>query len=103
MKVTFGHKPHYERKVTFGEISLKLRQTNWNVARINVNVVVDELPSQVTIYTCLIIDIWTQHVNAHQRGFISFGAIRPKWLVFCQIDAKSLRLYYKDPWLTGKR
>jgi hypothetical protein len=28
-------------QVTFGEISLKLRQTNWNVVRINVNVVVD--------------------------------------------------------------
>ena len=35
----------YEIKVTFGEISLKLRQTNWNVAINNVNVVVDELPS----------------------------------------------------------
>jgi hypothetical protein len=30
----------------FGEISLKLRQTNWNVARTHVNVVADELPSQ---------------------------------------------------------
>ena len=35
----------YETKVTFGEISLKLRQMNWNVAINNVNVVVDELPS----------------------------------------------------------
>ena len=59
-KVTFGHKLRYEIKVTFGEISLKLRQTNWNVVRNNVNVVVDELPSQITIYTCLIIDIWTR-------------------------------------------
>jgi hypothetical protein len=41
----------YEIKVTFGEISLKLHQTNWNVAKHNVNVVVDELPSQITIYT----------------------------------------------------
>jgi hypothetical protein len=39
----------FKIKVTFGEISLKLRQTNWNVARKNVNVVVDELPSQITI------------------------------------------------------
>ena len=31
----------YETKHTFGETSLKLRQTNWNVARINVNVVAD--------------------------------------------------------------
>jgi hypothetical protein len=47
-KVTFGHNLRYEIKGTFGEISLKLRQTNWNVARNNVNVVVDELPSQST-------------------------------------------------------
>jgi hypothetical protein len=44
-------------KVMFGEISLKLRQTNWNVGRNNINVVVDELPSQITVYTCLTIDI----------------------------------------------
>ena len=31
---------------------------DWNVARINVNAVVNELPSQITIYTCLTIDIW---------------------------------------------
>jgi hypothetical protein len=49
----------FKIKVTFGEISLKLRQTNWNVARNNVNVVVGELPSQITVYTCLTIDIWT--------------------------------------------
>jgi hypothetical protein len=28
IKITFGHKLHYEIKATFGEISLKLRQTN---------------------------------------------------------------------------
>jgi hypothetical protein len=38
IKVTFGHKLHYKIKVPFGEISIKLRQTNWNVARNNVNV-----------------------------------------------------------------
>ena len=43
IKVTFGHKHRHEIKVTFGEISLKLCQTNWNVARNNVNVVADEL------------------------------------------------------------
>jgi hypothetical protein len=59
IKVTFGHKLRYEIKVTCTEISLKLPQTNWNVARINVNVVVDELPSRIIDYTCLIIDIWT--------------------------------------------
>jgi hypothetical protein len=59
INVTFGHEMHYKIKVTCGEIFLKLRQTNWNVAKINVNVVVDELPSQITNYTCLTIDIWT--------------------------------------------
>jgi hypothetical protein len=44
----FGHNLRYETKGTFGEISLKLRQTNWNVARNNVNVVADELPRQST-------------------------------------------------------
>jgi hypothetical protein len=47
-KVTFGHNLRYETKGMFGEISLKLRQTNWNVARTHVNVVADELPSQST-------------------------------------------------------
>jgi hypothetical protein len=41
----FGHNLRYETKDTFGEIFLKLCQTNWNVARNNVNVVVGELPS----------------------------------------------------------
>ena len=50
IKVTFGHKLRYEIKVTFGEISLKLHQTNQSVAKNNVNVVVDELPSQITIH-----------------------------------------------------
>jgi hypothetical protein len=44
----FGHKLRYETKDTFGEISLKLRQTNWNIVRNNVNVFADELPSQST-------------------------------------------------------
>jgi hypothetical protein len=47
-KVTIGHNLHYETKGTFGEISLKLRQTNWNVAKNNVHIVDDELPSQST-------------------------------------------------------
>ena len=36
IKVTFGHKLRYEIKITFGEISLKLLQTNWNVAKNNI-------------------------------------------------------------------
>jgi hypothetical protein len=54
-----GHKLCYEVKVVFGEISLKLHQTNWIVVRNNVNVVVGELPSHITTYTCLTFDIWT--------------------------------------------
>jgi hypothetical protein len=46
----------FKIKVTFGEISFK---TNWNIARNNVNVVDDELSSQITVYSCLTIDIWT--------------------------------------------
>jgi hypothetical protein len=42
-----------EIKGVFGGISLKLRQINWNVARNDVNVVVDELPSQIRPYTRL--------------------------------------------------
>ena len=42
----------YKIKVMFGEISLKLCQTNWNVAINNVNVFVDELPSYIIVYTC---------------------------------------------------
>ena len=60
IKVTFGHKLHYEIKVTFGEISLKVRQTKWNVAKNNANIVAYELPSQIAVYTCLAIDIWTR-------------------------------------------
>ena len=44
----FGQKLRYEIKITFGEISLKLRQTNQNVAINNVVVVDDELPGQAT-------------------------------------------------------
>jgi hypothetical protein len=44
----FRHNLRYETKGTYGEISLKLRQKNYNVAINNVNVVADELPSQST-------------------------------------------------------
>ena len=66
----FGHKVlHYKIKVTSVKISLKLCQTNWNVARNNVNVEVDELPSQIRIYTCLITDIWTQRCRRTSTQF----------------------------------
>ena len=66
IKVTFEHKLHYKIKVTIGEISFNLRQMNWNVAINNVNVVAYELPSKITVYTCLRIDISTasMHINA---------------------------------------
>jgi hypothetical protein len=86
IKVTFGHELCYEIKVTFGGISLKLCQANWNVARNNVNVVADELPSQITIYTCLTIDIWTQW---RRRGFMCFSAICPDWRASNEFGAKS--------------
>ena len=73
IKVTFGHKLRHEIKVTCGEISLKLHQTNWNVARINVNAVVDELPSQIIDYTCLTIDIWTRR---HRHTSTQFYALQ---------------------------
>jgi hypothetical protein len=60
IKVKSGHKLCYEIKGAFGEISLKLRQTNWNVAIINVNVVANKLPVQIILYICLIIDSWTR-------------------------------------------
>ena len=94
MKVTFGHKFRYEIKVTFGEISLKLRQMNRNVARNNVNVVANELSSQIIIYTRLTIDVmWTRR----HRGFMRFGAICPKWQASSETGAKSFRLYYGHP------
>ena len=68
IKVTLGHKMRYEIKVTFGENSLKLRQTNWKVVIFNVNVVVDELSSQITVY--ILFNNWylestaSKHINA---------------------------------------
>ena len=58
IKVTFGHNLRHKIECISGEISLKLCQTNWNVVKNNINVVDDELPSQMIVYTCLTIDIW---------------------------------------------
>ena len=85
----------------FGEISLKLCQRNWNVARNNVNVVVDELPNQITIYNCLTIEL--DGVDAHQRSFMRFGAICPNWWTSSEIGAKSFRLCDGYPSFAGKR
>jgi hypothetical protein len=72
IKVTFGHKLHYAIKVMLGEIFLKLRQTSWDVAKNNVNVVADKLPRQITFNTCLTIEIWTRR---HQRTSMWFYAV----------------------------
>jgi hypothetical protein len=56
IKVTFGHKSRYEIKITLGEISLKLCQANWNVAKITGSVV-DVLPSEIAVYICFTFDI----------------------------------------------
>jgi hypothetical protein len=45
IRFTVGHNMRFEIEVMFGEISLILCQTNWNVAINNVNIVVDELSS----------------------------------------------------------
>jgi hypothetical protein len=72
----------YEIKVMFGEISLKLRQMNWNVARNNVSVVADKIPNQMTIYTCLIIDIWTRWRQRTSMRFYTPWCHLPKMLGF---------------------
>ena len=72
---------------------LKLCQTNWNVARNNIDVVVDTLSSQ--IYSLHLVNNW--YLEAHQRGFMRFGAIRPKWRASSESNVKSFRLYYGDP------
>ena len=42
-------------------------------------------------------------IDAHQRGFMRFGAIRPKQRASNEIGAKSLQPYYGHPYLVGKR
>jgi hypothetical protein len=82
IKVTFGHKLRYEIKGAFGEIYLKLRQTNWNVARNYVNVVSNELPGQIIHYTCLIIDIWTRWRRHTSTRFYALRCHLPKMAGF---------------------
>ena len=82
IKVMFGHKPCYKIKVTFGDFFLKHRQMNRNVARNNVFVVVDELPTQITIYTCLPIDIWTRRHRCTSMRFYALRCQPPKMTGF---------------------
>jgi len=103
MKVAFGHKQRYEIKIPFGEISLKLRQTNWDVARTNVNVVADELSSQITIHTCLAIDIWSRRRRRTSTRFYALRCHPLKMTDFREIGAKSFQLYYGHPQLAGER
>ena len=72
----------FKIKVTFGEVSLKLCQTNWNVALNNVNVVANELPSQITIYTCLIIDIRNRWRRCTSTRFYTLQCHPPKMMGF---------------------
>ena len=81
IKVTFGQEMCYEIKVTFGEVSLKLHQTNWNVAQNNVSVV-DELQSQITNCTCLTFDIWTQRRRRTSTRFYALWCHPPKMVGF---------------------
>ena len=55
----------------FGEIFLKIRQTNWNVAINNVNVV-DEQPNQIKFILLKQLRFGLDGVDAHQRGFMLF-------------------------------
>ena len=66
-------------KVTFGKFYLKLCQMNWIVAKSNVNGVVDELPSQKTIYTCLTINIWTRRCWHASTWFYALRGHPSKW------------------------
>ena len=82
IKVSFGHKLRYKIKVKLGENSVKLCPTNWNVVKNNVNVLVDELPSQTIVYTCLIIDIWTRRCWRSSTRFYAFQSHLPKMTGF---------------------
>jgi len=94
----FGHKLCYEIKITFGEISLNLHQTNWNVARNNENVVVDELPSQITVYTCLTIEIWTRRRQCTSTQFCALRCHPSNGMLTSnEIGAISYLLYYGHP------
>ena len=42
-------------------------------------------------------------VDAHRRGFMSFGVIRPNWRASSWIGVKKFRLYYGHRCLAGKR
>jgi len=41
-------------------------------------------------------------VDAHQRGSMRFGAIRPKWRASNEIGFKSFQLHYGHSQLAGK-
>ena len=99
IKITFGHKLRYVINVQFGKISLKLRQTNWNVAKNDVNVVADELSTQIIIYTWYLDSTVSMHINA------VYGASVPS----AQIGGLPVKLASEvsillwTPWLVGKR
>jgi hypothetical protein len=61
-----------------------------------VDVIANELPSQITFFICLMI-FGLDNVDAHQRGFMRFNAICPKWQASSEIDVKIFQLYYGHP------
>ena len=68
----------HEIKVTIGEVSLKLRQTNWIVAINNVNVVANGLRSEIAVDTCLTIDMWTRRRRHTSMRFYALRCHPPK-------------------------
>ena len=81
-RASHSYSLYFKINFTFGEISLKLLQTNWDVAIIKVNVVVDELPSSIIVYTCLTIDIWTRRRQRTSTWFYALRCHPPKMAGF---------------------
>jgi hypothetical protein len=72
--------------------------------KINVSVVVGELPSQIPVYTCLTIDTWTRQHRHTSTRFYALWCYPPEMPDFpVKTGAKSFQLYYRQPWLARKR
>ena len=63
-------------------IFLKLRQMNGNVAKNNVSVVANGLPSQIILYTCLTTDIWIRWRRRTLTWFYALWCHLPKMVGF---------------------
>ena len=82
IKVTIGQKIALGNKSYIWQKIIKLCQMNWNIARNNVSVVIYELPSQITIYNCLTIDIWTRRRRRTSTRFYALWCHPPKMASF---------------------